>query len=145
MYSESAAVGAGQSNDGASERASRLRGAQDVRGVATRAYCKQQIAGAGKSLQLSREYVLVSVVVCDRRQCGRVRSEYYGRQCVALIAETADQLRNEVLGIGGTAAVTASENPVPLLNAAVSRVNDAFDDRRELISRLRDDLDVFRE
>ena len=86
-------------------------GGEDVRGAAARADAHQHVALARQRLHLTREHLLVAVVVGERGEERAGPAEGDGGEAAALALEAADEFRRDVLGIGGAAVVAAEEEP----------------------------------
>ena len=98
-----AGVGDGVDAHGACE----LEGLDAVFGVAGGGDGEQDVALVGEGFDLALEDVVVGVVVADGGEDGGVGGEGDGAQGGAIDGEAGDEFGDEVLGVGGRAAVAA--------------------------------------
>ena len=102
-------------------------GGEDVRGVAARRHRQQDVAGRAERLDLLGEDHLVAVVVADGGEDRGVDGQRDRRQAGPLALEAADELRGEMLGVGGRAAVAAGEHLAAAGDAADQRADRVGD------------------
>src|SRR5580658_8059142 len=82
-----------------------LKGAHDVGRVAGGGNGEEDVSRLAKSFNLAGEEALETIVVGDGGEDGGVRGECDGTHGGAIVDETANELRGNVLGVGCAAAV----------------------------------------
>src|SRR5690606_13958420 len=107
-----AAALAGEGNDGHFAVVRGLDGLDDVVGIAAGGNGHQDVARLAQRVDLALENGVEAVVVADRRKNGGVGVQGNAGKGQAVAFEAAHQFGDEVLRIGGAAAVAAGKNLV---------------------------------
>src|SRR5271166_5841108 len=128
LSGRSAAV-AGQRDRHRAALAGRDQPLDDVARRAGRRDADRDVAAPGKTLELSREDALETIVVGDGGERRRIDGQRDAGIRGALEHEPARQLRREMLCLGRAAAVAEEEHAAVAADAAHDRVDRALDRR----------------
>jgi hypothetical protein len=90
-----------------------INGAENVRGLPTRAYGNEDVSFDGQGLHLARERLFKAEVIRDSGENRGVRRQGDGRQGLSLKLESSDKLRGKMLRIGRAAAITHQQHLLP--------------------------------
>ena len=107
----------------------------DVGRIARRRDREQHVARRAERAHLLREYLLVRVVVRDRREHRRVGGKRNRRNLRPLALEAADHFGGEMLRVGRGSAVAAGEDLAVAEQALGDELGRARDRRRQLVGR----------
>src|SRR5439155_15229400 len=124
---ERPAVATGEADGLDAELPAHLDRAQYARGAAAGGDGERDVAPGAERAHLAREHLIVAVVVGDgggRRAAGGERD---GGQRPPLALEPADELRREVLRVGGAAAVAEEEKLPPRAERLGDHVDGALE------------------
>ena len=99
-----------------------LQGDLYIAAVPGRRDADEHISRSAERFDLSREDFVKSKVVCDPNHGGGIRAESERREAGTITAKASDQLRRQVLRVGGTASVAAPEDLVSIEDRLVMRV-----------------------
>ena len=105
--SRSATCCAGERDGEGSKVVSRLEGGAHVPAVPGGGNSDDQVVFTAERVDLPAEDLVVAVVICDSCENGGVGGKCDGREALPLSPEPSDQLRGQVLGVCGAAAVAA--------------------------------------
>src|SRR5207247_7894940 len=105
---------------------------QDILRLAGSRQANQQVARHTKRRNLARENLLETVIVPRGGEKSTVASETDRWIGGTIFGETDDQLRREMSGVGGAAAVAANEQFVSLRQAIGDQVRRSCDFELEL-------------
>lgn len=86
-----------------------FEGAKDVRRPAGGRDAEEDVAALAEPEDLALEHLLVTIVIADRGDDGRVGGERDGGQGRAVEEEAGEKLTGDMLGVGGTAAIAGDE------------------------------------
>src|SRR5213078_5230259 len=129
---ERPAVAAGEGDGLDAELPARLDRAQHARGAAAGGDGERDVAPDAERAHLAREHLVVAVVVGDGGERRGVGGERDGSQRLPFALEPPDELRREVLRVGGAAAVAEEEEFPP----AGERLGDQVHGARERLAIL---------
>ena len=122
-----AAIVAGVGDGVHAEAAGALEGLDAVLRVARGGDGEQDVAGLAEGFDLALEDVVEVVVVADRGEDAGVRREGNGAESWAVDGESRDELGDQVLGVGGGAAVAADQQLVAGLHGVGGKAGGGDD------------------
>src|SRR3989454_8418229 len=124
---ERPAVAAGEADGLDAELPAHLDRAQYARGAAAGGDGERDVAPGAERAHLAREHLVVAVVVGDGGERRGVGGECDGGQRPPLALEPPDELRREVLRVGGATAVAEEEKLPPRAERLGDQVDGALE------------------
>src|SRR5207302_10818581 len=108
-------------------RACGVESVEDAWRIAAGGDSNSNVAILAESFDLTREYLLVAVIVAESCENGCVCRERNSRQRGAIRPEASHQLGGQMLRVGGAAAISKEQNLVPALEH-LRELRSGFDD-----------------
>lgn len=96
----------------------------------------QDIAFTTKCLDLTAEYLVITVIIADSCQDRRIRRERNGRKSLTFLDKTANKLCCDMLAICRTTAISTEQDFVTILQCLTTRLCHLLNHRDALLLQL---------
>src|SRR5262245_34013328 len=133
-----AAIGAGEPDHDHPLVSGSLDCAKHVATVAACRKCEEHVAFTPVSPDLTREDLVVPIVVADRGKRRRVAMQGQRAQRLAVAEKSSSELGRNMLGVGGRAAIATYQQRAAGDHRACDHTDSAIDVRRQPMQRLGD-------